>query len=236
MSANNYSQLERGARINPINRRPRGLWANWADTAMSVRCMDILQDGSTEEHEFETNGPYISEFLIFSNDFPIITRPFSFYDTPTAPVLGNFPSFPEQPLIFDGTHFLAFGNFLYTTSQLSPVGPKGGIYGDTLTNKVSVSGFAAWTALTYRNLVQDTKTLGPRLEFDITTNGAVIAGRYPYMALTQVAGDAILPCFLRESDYTEEIAEHDNIYTYSAGGLTTVLAVCGLFAQGLVMP
>jgi len=234
----NFSQLERGARINPVNRRSRGLWWNWADTAMSVRCMDILQDGSVEEFEFETNGPVVSEYLLFMNDFPTVSRGFSFYETPTTPVLGEEPSFVENGLIFVGDHFALFGNVLYTTSQSAHVGPKGGIYGTTLTHKVETSGFPAMFYLLHRNLYQDAKMLNPRLQFDVVSNGGVIAGRYAFMDanIETMNIDTILPIFLRESAYTDEIADADNLYTESSGGITTVYAVCGIFAEKTIGP
>jgi hypothetical protein len=230
----NYSQDAIGQRINPQNQRAKGKVSNWADDLMSVQCKRIV-DSVPEEYVFDpsTNGG--CEILVFSNDFPVIVRPFHFEAKGAGGPL-RAPRFNA----FDYASLYGTTNELYTTNQALPLAEKEAAYGVTITNKVAVSGYP-FLVFCYVDLITSMA-----LEFDIATTGAVMAGKaglalwnLKSMAPPLADQSDVVPCFLLESDYTQAIADNDNVYEYSwvesigPGSInhTFKLYVCGIFKE-----
>jgi hypothetical protein len=221
----NFSQRAQGSRIRPINQRPHGVCWNWADSIGSVDCV-YLESGTPTVQLFTTGTDSVIEILLFTQDFPVIVRPFTFYATSTTPALAN-SSWPELPPQLEAQHFALWGNALYTTTQ-PPVLYESGTYGDTLTDHVSTSGFAMALFLLDRNL-KDAQgaAIKPKVQIDLAVNGAVMAGRGRY----QDVASSIEPVLLREQDYTDEMRANDNVLDFQAGPLRRHMMICGLFAE-----
>jgi hypothetical protein len=213
------AQKPLSGRINPNPQRPNGRFPLWSGTLFQVACGFIENVGKDAP---DTIGDYwftprrdIEEryvhLLLFSQDYPVIIRPFSFYETPTRPDVGDEPCYPEMAPQMLGTFDGSWT--IHTPDSTGPSGEGGATSGLTKTNQVRVSGFASSFQIKNHRL-----TLGigdPArcpLEFDIATQGAVLAGNEYYLQLEEGEPPQVARAgFLRESDYTQAMADAGNM-------------------------
>jgi hypothetical protein len=234
MSANNFSQIPVGSRINPANQRPKGRVINWEDSILSVRCMCLHDDLEPAEYVFDADTEGGEEILVFGQDYPVIFRAFSFVATAVSGVVLRAPLFEANNFV---SGYVVAGNALYVPSPLQslPLYEKEAAYGVTITNGVATSGYP-FLLNSYVSGVSD-----QRLEIDIVTEGS-LHGR-PNRNFTDINSiepldvdqDNVFPCFLLESDYTQAMKDAGNVYQYawSSGGFNydIKLYICGIFAE-----
>jgi hypothetical protein len=225
----NFPQIPRSSRIRPVRRRANGKTWTWKDTVLQCPCGYL--DGEEGPQLFPFTPPeHLVELVIFSNDYPVFIRPFSTYPTPANAPIPAVPSFPEDCPMQDGLHFSGY-NAIYTTTQPIPVGLQGAVYGTTITHGVNFSGFGCAMTIYDRGYLDDFgQPLKCGLEMDVIATGAVLEGE-AYYGETEGPAYVLRGAFLLESDYTQAIADNDNVYTFTAPGYHLDVVVMGIFAE-----
>jgi len=235
------AQKPLSGRINPNPKLPNGRFPLFSGTIFQVACGFLENAGKDAPDtigEFwftprrDIQERYV-QLLLFTQDYPVIVRPFSFYETPTRPDVGDEPCYPEMAPQMAGS-FQPW--IIQAAPQEQPTGEGAATTGLTITNQVRVSGFVCSFQIANHRL-----TLGIgdparcHLEIDIATQGAVLSGQEYYVE----APEGGVPWVTRgglllESDYTQAMADAGNMIYLEptlSPGVNLALHIVGLFTE-----
>jgi len=222
---------------SPLAWSPSG----WKDNAFYVKLCQLTQDALAVS-EFVQTGTTAIPVLLFTHDAPCIVFAQSRYEGSirfTDAASGEFHDFPQ---LHFGEQFQLVGNVdaapaisLIPAANVSPIDAEEGerVTGATLTNAVTVSGYAGEIPLADQSLQLEAGGDAPAYIslLAIAQSGVVhgpnSTGEPVAYDGSNVAHASAVSCILRETDYTAAMRTAGNVYTDTNG---LIIRIVGLHA------
>lgn len=214
---------------------------------MSLQMMNRFQallsylDGETvaeyEEAPDDNAGALLFELFTFTqypvSSWLVQTIYQNTFDAPFDGVSGWRFLEPEPRGVLDVDNSMS----LVVPESATPYGVREVVKATTDTNGVDVFGFASVSNIVKKAISEgDIGAVNIDCQFMYTgwCMGASSRSGLPYYSLDSQDLNAYFQILLEESDYTQAMADNDNIIEESAGGLTTQFKVVGIWKKVVV--